>query len=431
MKTEKIEIMDSAEIMMKDSIKIVKTVPTPPMRRKSSRMKKAATFFKHCGWRSAGKDQTNLSETSDGAKFGTDNKGEIDSLERSFWEKDGYPLYMSEMDGHLNPPEIHSELMKTSAELLTTEPLFELPTPIKSAACSRSDQMLNDQHYASPPPSYCPASQDPQSGTLECPQSRKHSVNRELAQHTSQHNINRSDLIIAELEGCDTPTAPQQAAASISEYHLQMEISESSDPTEYITVPPLPFGDILPGVESWPVQDTRFSYICGLGPTQVSIQDIYELVGIISHEWLPRLDSTFYLVLRCCKLSPSALFYRGVGAMQQCYNGSLTDSFEDIFSLVHVACAFAYLLHKDEDLYDWNALFDHMLQWKYLLSNQDDVQCFLMAMDQLICEHSYRLTNSLSGNGIFDQESYDRTFDILRNGPVMTDCSNFLDGESP
>lgn len=85
---------------------------------------------------------------------------------------------------------------------------------------------------------------------------------------------------------------------------------------------------------------------------------------------------------------------------------------------------------KNEDFYDWDGLFDHMLQWQYLLSSQDDVQCFLMAMDQLTCEHEYRLTNSLSRGGMFDRKFYERTFDILRNGPVMTDCSRFLDGKS-
>ena len=432
MNTGKIEIMDSGEIMMKDSIEIVKTVPTPPMRRKSSKMRKAVTFFKHRGWRSASKEQTEISESCDGTKLGTDNKGEIDSLERHIWEKDGYQLNLSEMDGLLSLSEIDSELMRANAELPATEPLFELPTlPVTSAVYSWSDEKLNNQIYASPPPSYYPATQEPRVGTLKCPQSRTHSINKELAQPTSQHNLDQSDLILPELGAYETPTAlHQQPATFVSEYRSQMEIPEFADPTDYISVPPLPFGDILAGVESWPVQDTRFSYICGLGPTQVSIQDVYELVGIVSNEWLPRLESTFYLVSRCSKLSPLALFYRGISAMQQCFNGSLTDSFEDIFSLVHVACACAYLLHRDEDLYDWNALFDHMLQWQYLLSNQDDVQCFLMAMDQLTCEHSYRLTNSLSGSGIFDQQSYDRTFKLLRTGPVMTDCSRFLDGKS-
>ena len=432
MNTGKIEIMDSAEIMMKDSIEIVKTVPTPPMRRKSSRMRKAATFFKHCGWRSASKEQTDFSESSDGTKFGTDNKGEIDSLEKFLCEKDGFPLYMSEMDGHLSSSEIDSKLMRADAELPTTELLSELPTlPITSAACSRYDEMLNKQIYASPPPSQCPATQDPRFGKLECPQSRNHSVGRGLAQYASQHSLDRSDLITPELEAYETPTTlPYQPVGSISEPCSQMEIPAFSDPTDYISVSPLPFGDILAGVESWPVQDPRFSYICGLGPTQVSIQDIYELVGIVSNEWLPRLKSTPHLLSRCSKLSPPALFYRGVSAMQQCFNDSLTDSFEDMFSLVHVACACAYLLHKNKDFYDWDGLFDHMLQWQYLLSSQDDVQCFLMAMDQLTCEHDYRLTNSLSRGGIFDRKFYERTFDILRNGPVMTDCSRFLDGKS-
>ena len=475
MNTGKIEIMDSGEIMMKDFIEIVKTVPSPPLRRKSSRMKKAAMFFRHCGWSNASKEQTHCSERFDGTEFGTDNKGEIDSLERLFWEKDGFPLYMSEMDSPLIPSETDSELMRTSPELpadylipseidsepmranaelptdhllpleidselvrataeLPTEPLFELPGLLitNSAVCSRSDQMLDNRAQASSPQSYRPATEGPQFGRPAYPQSTGHSINGELAQYTVQPMLDRSNSIIPELGAYEIPIIlSQQPAASILEYPLQTEIPEDLNAKDHNLFPPLPFGDVLAGMESWSFQDPRFSYICGLGPTQVSIQEIYEFVGIVSKEWLPRLESTPHLLSRCSKMSPQDLFERGLSAMQRCFNDSLADSFEDMFALVHVACACAYSLHKDEDLYDWPGLFDHMLQWQYLSSSQDDVQCFLMAMDQFTCEHNYRLTNSLSRGGIFDRKTYERTFDILRNGPVMTDCSRFLDGKSP
>lgn len=453
MNTGKIEIMDSGEIMMKDSIEIVKTVPTPARRRKSSRMKKAAMFFRHYGWSSASKEQTNFLERFDSTKFGTDNKGEIDSLEKPFWEKDGFPLYMSEMDSplipsetdsdlmrvnaelptdHLIPSEIDSELMRANAEL-PAEPLFELPGLLvaTSAVYSRSDQMLDKQAHASSPRSHRPATQGPQFGTPAYPQSTKHSINGKLAQYTSRPILDRSDSTIPELGAYETPMVlSHQTAASIEEYPSQKEIPKASNAKDYNPFPPFPFGDILAGVESWSVQDPRFSYICGLGPTQVSIQDLYEFVGTVSNEWLPRLESTPHLLSRCSILSPQDLFERGLNAMQRCFNDSLADSFEDMFALVHVACACAYSLHKDEDLYDWAGLFDHMLEWQYLLSSQDDVQCFLMAMDQFTCEHNYSLTDSLSRGGMFDRETYERTFDLLRNGPVMTDCSRFLDGKT-
>ena len=501
MSTGKIEIADLREQMkMKDSILIVKTVPTQPMRRKSSKMRKAVTFFKHRGWKSASKEQTDLTGYLNGTENGTDNKGEIDSLERQFWEKDGYPL-MFEVDGGLSPSEVDSELMKTNAELPTPETFNELPTlaitskfmrmnaglftpetfselptpsitpqlmgtkaelptaeifnelptsfitpqpmrtvelpteafndlptlPAAPTVSSRSDQLLNHQNYGCPLPSYTP----PGFATLECSESTSHLVNGELAQYTSQHDLDRPELDLPDLRVYEMPTtSPRQPRASISAIRTQMEAPEFLDLTDYISASLSPSDDILGEGGSWAIEDLRFSYISGLADTQVSVQDIHEVVGRISDEWLARLDSTPHLVSRCSKLSSQDLFERGFKAMQQCFDGSLTDSFEDMFSLVHVAYACAYCMHKDEGLYDWNGFFVQVLQWQYLLSNQDDVQCFLMAMDQLTCEYNYHLTHSLTGGSVFDHESYQKTFNTLKNGPVMRDCSMFLDGES-
>lgn len=231
------------------------------------------------------------------------------------------------------------------------------------------------------------------------------------------------------MEDTATPTVlPQEQGASILEDPSQMAVLEALDPTGYIPLPPILFDDNHAGMDSWPAGEIRSPSIPGLGETHVSIQNIYELVGD-ENTWLAGLYSTPHLPSRCSRLSTQELFDRGFSAMQQCFNGSLTDSIEDVFSLVHVACALAYWLHKDEDLYDWGGLFLHIHQWQYLLSDHDDVQCFLMVMDQLTCGHNYHLTNPLNGGGIYDQQTYETTFDMLRNGPVMSDCSTFLDGK--
>ena len=302
---------------------------------------------------------------------------------------------------------------------------------------------MDSRIYASPPLGNCHATQHPRLGSREYPQSINLPITGELGPCTSQLDLNRLHITLPELRAYGMPIVmPQQPAASVLNYTSRTEIPEALDPTYYISSPPLPYNDKLTGVDSWPLRDSRHSRIGGSASTHMSIQDLYDLVRVVNHEWLQRLDSTPHLVSRCSKLASPDLFFRGIRAMQQCFSGSLTgqfgdmlsdtviDSFENIFSLVHVACACAYVLHKDEDFYDWNGLFDHMFQWQYLLSKQDDVQCFLMAMDQLTCEHKYRLTTSLGGGGIIDRECYERTIDISRNGPVMTDCSRFLDGKS-
>lgn len=124
-----------------------------------------------------------------------------------------------------------------------------------------------------------------------------------------------------------------------------------------------------------------------------------------------------------CRILP------GIQTMQRCFNGCLTNEFEDVFSLMHVACASAYMLHKDDKSYCWDDFFDHMLQWQHVLLDVDDVQCFLMAMDQLSCAESYCLTYSLCGRSSSDQRSYEQTFSMLRYGLIMEDCSSLLDGK--
>lgn len=201
-----------------------------------------------------------------------------------------------------------------------------------------------------------------------------------------------------------------------------------------------------------------------LASTRVLIQVLSELVRAYNDKLLQRLVSTPRLVSQCSKLASPDVFSRGIRAMQQCFKDPLSASFadvssgpptdsikddfdsqtgssedlfsdvdlhsvENIISLVHVTCACAYLLHKDEDIYYWDGLFHHMLQWKHLLSDRDDLLCFTMAMDQFKCEHTYPLTNPLSGGGSYDQQPYRKIFDMLVNGPAMRCCSMFLDGK--
>ena len=257
---------------------------------------------------------------------------------------------------------------------------------------------------------------------------------------------------------------PPQLVASALEDPSRMAILEAPDRTGHIPLLPLPSNDLHAVMGSWPFQNSHYSCLGGLASTRVSIQVLSELVRAYNHKLLQRLDSTPRLVSQCSKLASPDVFSRSIRAMQQCFKDPLsalladmssgpptdlskddfdsqTGSFEDVFSdvaldsvqnmisLVHVTCACAYLLHKDEDHYDWDGLFHHMLQWKHLLSDPDDLQCFTMAVDQLTCEHAYPLTISLSGGGSYDQQPYGEIFDMLVNGPAMRCCSMFLDGK--
>ena len=249
-----------------------------------------------------------------------------------------------------------------------------------------------------------------------------------------------------------TPIAlPQQSVASTPGDLSQMDIQDASDPTGYIPDLSLIFNDASPGMDYRPIQDGHFPYVGGLTSTQLLVQNLYKIVERLNNDWLQILYSTPHLVSRRSPLASFDVFSRGIRAMQQCFKDSVSDrseptlpnplqgryedlfsdvvmdSFENILSTVHVAHACAYLINENED-YDWNGLFIHMLQWGYLLSNQDDVQCFLIAMHQLRCEHTYHFTIPLSGDGIFYQQSHTGTLDMLKVGPALKGFSMFVDG---
>ena len=201
-----------------------------------------------------------------------------------------------------------------------------------------------------------------------------------------------------------------------------------------------PTGDTMPtlhnlddaflGLIPRSARDNIVSVSDSLASARISIQELFGLVGIFNGEWLQQLRPKHQLLARCLRLSPSALVDRGFSALQQCFESSSKNSFENLFALVHVAFALAYMLHKNDDFYYWDGLFNHLLQWQHLLSIEDDKKCFQMTMDQLSGERRHELIDISKGSGLLDQMSYKRTPSMLRNGPAMQDCTTFLDSKS-
>ena len=196
------------------------------------------------------------------------------------------------------------------------------------------------------------------------------------------------------------------------------------------------------------------------------VEEMYALVCVVNAEWFQRMTSTPSLVSRCASLRPRALFERGVIALERCYRGTLPDTFEDIYALIHVACAVSYTLHQNGD---WSEdFFVDMLQWQHAITEEDDRYVFIEAMECLACcdglpkrfseEHNLadRSTNvlfprlrdfgshrlSLSVNftkpilmlsrwlthrqaSSFDKQEL---INVLKNGRIMKDCSSYLDG---
>ncbi|MCJ1456187.1 hypothetical protein MMC28_006547 [Mycoblastus sanguinarius] len=204
---------------------------------------------------------------------------------------------------------------------------------------------------------------------------------------------------------------------------------------------------------------------------KTQIEDLRALVLVVNNEWTQRMTSDLELTPRCSTLPPRTLLEIGVKALKRYFRGTLPDTFVDVFALMHVACAFAYMLHKDDESYCcdcWEEFFQDMLQWQYAIAEESEVQIFLKAMDRLgspetpssalfgECRLSNHLPRQIAhkqapnprpkldisckldpflpqpGSEPFQQPSVApnraELWNRLKSGKVIKDCSTFLDG---
>ena len=174
--------------------------------------------------------------------------------------------------------------------------------------------------------------------------------------------------------------------------------------------------------------------------SQTQIEELRDLVEIVNEEWLQRLNSDQELWLRCSKLSVHDVFENGIKTLKQFFCGSLVKDFDEVFALMHVALASAYILHRDDDEpYRWTMFIQDALQWQLALSDNNDKALFVKVMDRWwwqIGVLSSSLPSPMLHPVIVDtfpgtDTSQSRLLDVLRSGKIIGDCMGFLEGKSP
>ena len=179
---------------------------------------------------------------------------------------------------------------------------------------------------------------------------------------------------------------------------------------------------------------------CHLGSTRTQVQELRDLVKVVNNEWMQRLTFAPDLHRRCATISPRKLFAEGLQSLKQCLCDNVPRDFVEVFALMHVAFAAAYILHRDDGSYCWSTFFQDALDWKLSLSGQDDQAAFLVVMDlwwqpELSFETPL-VTNVGPALGYIEtrQDLADgfpmRVTDMLRNGKIIRNCVEFLDGMS-
>lgn len=176
------------------------------------------------------------------------------------------------------------------------------------------------------------------------------------------------------------------------------------------------------------------------GSTRTQVEELRDLVKVVNNEWMQRLTLAPDLHRRCAGFSPRDLFAEGLKSLEQCLCDNIPRDFVEVFALMHVAFAAAYILHRDDDSYCWSTFFQDALNWKLSLSGQDDQAAFLGVMDlwwqREISFETPLITNVGPALGYLEaqQDLVDgftmRVMDILRNGKIVRNCVEFLNGMS-
>ena len=167
-------------------------------------------------------------------------------------------------------------------------------------------------------------------------------------------------------------------------------------------------------------------------PKQGQVEELRELVYVVSTEWMQKLTLLRELHLRGHALLQSNLFERAVRTLKQLIRGIFVQTFEDIFALMHLAFAAAFILHWQHDDYAWDSFYDDALKWQHAIFNDDDKIVFLNAMSRWLLPEleDDSMLYCIAPQGSLDCGDKENLSAILRSGEIFKVCIGFLDSKS-
>ena len=389
----------------------------PAIPRTNSKVKRAVSFFKKLGRRRSTRG-TDLSLSSSSPKtdnstclpFGLDQKGEMDGTPT--WAEMSSTPEPGELDNHAYgfPAEIDGSQLSPMMEL-SCPPVnrFELssPEPWARPVVPPSELQKSPSELSSPGAMYFSA----ELPTLQ-------PKDKTFSSASINHVPNESST--ANTSGL-SPSTPQPFS-----HHTRCLMTRDRSNTTLAfkhrglssAISNVTAGNAIllvgPGA---PLSQPTFV------PTKTHVQDLRNVVFVINVEFRQRLRPEPDLLARCCVLSIRMLFEMGLGTLYRCFNGVLVHEFDEIFALMIVACASAYM--SPYEGYSMNDFFQHMLPWQHAISDQNDKTLFLRVLDRLSFQQGVSAAYSPK-IGTSDASSLLST---LKGGQIISNCSRFLDGE--
>ncbi len=173
------------------------------------------------------------------------------------------------------------------------------------------------------------------------------------------------------------------------------------------------------------INSAFFPFDSNFMPEATYVQDLRNAFFAINVEWRQTLAPEPDLLAECSVLSTRTLFETGIMTLHRCFNGVIANTFQEIFAFMVLACASAYMSHYEGCVMD--DFFYHMLPWRHALATEDERRLFLRMIDQLACHQGF----SMAFSNECGPSNPQALIPLLKNGRIVTDCSRFLDGQSP
>ena len=155
------------------------------------------------------------------------------------------------------------------------------------------------------------------------------------------------------------------------------------------------------------------------------VEWLREFFTVVESDWQQKLSSMSDLLPTYSELSGRSMFELGITSLKQFYEGMPAYTFDQIFALMHVACAYAYILHGSDKSYCWDKLYRDMLPWQCLIFERSGQLMLIRVVERLMGSRS----TSEPESHALDMSDYNHLMLLLKEGRILQNCSTFLAGK--
>lgn len=108
--------------------------------------------------------------------------------------------------------------------------------------------------------------------------------------------------------------------------------------------------------------------------TEKLFEVLREGVDVVNQFWMKELSLRHG---QDDRFSLSMPLEEGIQTLQEFYRGTLPRTFKDIFALMHIVHACAWIYHEYNETRFWQAFSLNILRWHYAIATEEDTQLFL------------------------------------------------------